>query len=291
MIERVLPSEAPIAKHLLPLTAARDPAGRLRIGGVDLLDLAEDLGTPVFVYDEEHLRVRCREALAAFGHGVAYATKAFLCKAMAALAHEEGLLLDVASGGETTMVLAAGVPPERLVLHGSNKSEDELETAITAGLGRIVVDSFDEIERLDRLVSRHGRWGGAQGEPQQVLVRVTPGVEAHTHEYVMTGQDDSKFGFSLESGAAAEAVKKLRAIRNWKSPAFTRTSGARSSGPTRSPARRLPWRLSSPRRASGSCASAGVSGLPTSTTRWHRRWSIGRPPSARRVRPPASRRG
>ena len=207
------PSEAPIARHLLPSTAARDAEGRLSIGGVDMLDLAEDVGTPVFVYDEEHLRVRCREALAAFGPGVAYGTKAFLCKAMASLAHEEGLLLDVASGGEMAVALAAGVPPGRLVLHGSNKSDDEVRQALMAGLGRIVVDSFDEIDRLELIVARLARRSGPPAaERQQVLVRVTPGVEAHTHEYVMTGQDDSKFGFGLESGAAAEAVKRLRSI-------------------------------------------------------------------------------
>ncbi len=183
-----------------------DGLGRLRIGGLDVLDLAEELGTPVFIYDEEHLRRRCRESRQAFGPRVAYASKAFLCRAMAALAHEEGCCVDVSTGGELAVALAAGVPAERLVLHGNNKSVAELEAALEAGVGRIVVDSFDEIDRLSVL---SGRRNGAGRRPR-VLVRVTPGVEAHTHEYVMTGQDDSKFGFGLASGDASRAVERLR---------------------------------------------------------------------------------
>ena len=183
-----------------------DGLGRLRIGGLDVLDLAEELGTPVFIYDEEHLRRRCRESRQAFGPRVAYASKAFLCRAMAALAHEEGCCVDVSTGGELAVALAAGVPAERLVLHGNNKSVAELEAALEAGVGRIVVDSFDEIDRLSVL---SGRRNGAGPRPR-VLVRVTPGVEAHTHEYVMTGQDDSKFGFGLASGDASRAVERLR---------------------------------------------------------------------------------
>jgi len=159
----------------------------------------------VFVYDEAHVRARCREARAAWGDGVAYATKAFLCQAMAALAHEEGLCLDVSTGGELHVALTAGVPAERLVLHGNNKSDAELRTALAAGVGRIVVDSFDELDRIERLAC------GAVGPPQ-VLIRVTPGVEAHTHEFVRTGQEDSKFGFGLASGAAADGVARLRAV-------------------------------------------------------------------------------
>ena len=178
------------------------------MGGVDLLELAEDYGTPVFVYDEQHLRARCQEAVAAFGTGVAYGTKAFLCKAMAALAADEGMALDVATGGELAVVLAAGVPPERLVMHGNNKSEEELAAALEAGVGRIVVDSFDEIRRLGQLLPKHATTGASD-----FLVRVTPGVEAHTHEYVMTGQEDSKFGFSLASGAGDKAVEAIRKIQ------------------------------------------------------------------------------
>jgi diaminopimelate decarboxylase len=193
----------PLPPSLLPDSAATNHAGRLSIAGVDVLDLCAELGTPLFVYDEDHMRRRCREAVQGWGRGVAYASKAFLCRAMARLAHEEGLMIDVSTGGELHVALAAGVPGSRLVLHGNNKSEAELVRALEAGAGRIVVDSFDEIARLERLTS------AAHIRPS-VLVRVTPGIEAHTHEYVMTGQDDSKFGFGLASGAAAEAVDRLR---------------------------------------------------------------------------------
>ncbi len=198
----------PLPRYLLPDTA-EIVAGRLSVGGCDIGDLAEEYGTPVFVYDEAHLRNRCREAVRAFGEGVAYATKAFLCTAMARLAYEEGMSLDVATGGELAVALAAGVPAGRLVLHGNNKSERELTEALTAGVGRIVVDSFDELDRLETLV--------ASGLPgPEVLVRITPGVEAHTHEFVRTGQDDTKFGFTVSTGAADEAVRRVRS-----SPAMT----------------------------------------------------------------------
>jgi diaminopimelate decarboxylase len=188
---------------LLPDGATVDASGRLSIAGIDILELCEQVGTPVFVYDEEHLRRRCQEAVAAWGPGVAYASKAFLCRAMARLAHEAGMAIDVSTGGELHVALAAGVPGVRLVLHGNNKSETELARALEVGVGRIVIDSFDEIDRLERLAVR-------QHHRPLVLVRVTPGIEAHTHEYVMTGQDDSKFGFGLSSGAAAEAVARLQ---------------------------------------------------------------------------------
>ena len=176
---------------LLPDSAALDSSGALTVGGCSLLDLAGDYGTPLFVYDEAHLRARAREAVSVFGAGnVVYASKAFLCVAMARLAHEEGLLLDVATGGELHVALAADVPAEDLVLHGNNKSLDELRAAVNVGVGRVVVDSFDELDRLETL--------HAQGHaPPRVLLRITPGIHAHTHEYVQTGQDDSKFGFGL----------------------------------------------------------------------------------------------
>ena len=191
----------PLPRHLLPDTATVASDGHLLIGGCDVLDLAERFGTPLFVYDEAHLRARCREAVAAFGDGVAYASKAFLCLAMARLAHEEGMHLDVATGGELHVALAAGVPGDRLVLHGSNKSLDELRAARAAGVGRTVVDSFDE---LDRLAVLHAE----DGVRPKVLIRATPGVEAHTHEFVRTGQLDSKFGFGVPSGDAARAVAR-----------------------------------------------------------------------------------
>lgn len=190
----------PLPTHLLPEHSAIDADGRLSIGGCDLLEVAAEFGTPLFVYDEQHLRNRCREAVAAFPDGVAYATKAFLCVAMAKLVHEEGMDLDVATGGEMHVALTAGVPADRLVLHGNNKSLAELAYARTVGVGRIVVDSFDELERLTRLHQD-------DGYAPKVLLRITPGIEAHTHEFVMTGQEDSKFGFGLRSGAAGRAIE------------------------------------------------------------------------------------
>jgi len=195
----------PVPLSLLPDNASVSADGRLAIAGCDLVDLAATHGTPLFVYDEDHLRARCREAVAAFGAGnVVYASKAFLCLAMARLAHEEGLLLDVASEGELHVASAAGVPAERLVLHGNNKSMAELRRGRREGLHHIVIDSFDELERHERLHAEDGL-------RPPVLVRVTPGIEAHTHEYVRTGHNDSKFGFGMASGAANEAVRRVGA--------------------------------------------------------------------------------
>lgn len=191
--------------RLLPETATVSGTGELSIGGVTVPALAAEHGTPLFVYDEQHLRDNCRRAVAEFGAGnVVYATKAFLCGAMARLAVEEGLLLDVASGGELHTVLHAGVPADRCVLHGNNKSAQELREAVSAGVGQIVVDSFDELERLESL--------HAEGLPApRVQLRITPGVHAHTHEFVSTGQDDSKFGFNLANGDAARAIETASA--------------------------------------------------------------------------------
>ncbi|MBI4884384.1 MAG: diaminopimelate decarboxylase [Actinobacteria bacterium] len=189
---------------LLPDSAVVGDDGSLMIGGCDVAELAARYGTPLFVYDEAHLRARCREAVAVFGPGNAvYATKAFLCTAMARLAHDEGMLLDVASGGELYVALRAGVPADALIMHGNNKSVDELRTAITSGVRRIVVDSFDELDRLDAL--------HAEGLPvPNVLARITPGLHAHTHEFIATGQDDSKFGFNLGNGSAMKAIERMR---------------------------------------------------------------------------------
>src|SRR3954471_13723684 len=142
-------SDAPIDLTLLPASARVGADGGLAIGGVDLVGLAAEFGTPLYVYDEDELRDRCRHYRAGFGEGgVAYASKAFLCTAMARLVAEEGLDLDVATGGELHVALQAGFPAERIVFHGNNKSSDELRAALAAGVGRIVVDSFDELERL-----------------------------------------------------------------------------------------------------------------------------------------------
>lgn len=173
------------------------------MGGCDVAELAAEYGTPLFVYDEAHLRQRCREAVAAFPDGVAYATKAFLCGAMAQLAHEEGMHLDVATGGEIHISLAAGVPASRLVFHGNNKSVTELRQALSAGVGRIVIDSVVDFERIETLVAE-----GTQ--IPNVLIRINPGVEAHTHEFLRTGGVDSKFGISIDGGAAAEVISRAR---------------------------------------------------------------------------------
>ncbi|MCX6515665.1 MAG: diaminopimelate decarboxylase [Actinobacteria bacterium] len=193
-----------IPLRLLPDSATIGTDDSLSIGGVRIAELAAQYGTPLFVYDEEHLRARCRAAVNAFGAGnVVYATKAFICGAMARLAHEEGLLLDVATGGELHTVLHAGVPASSCVLHGNNKSLDELRMAIAAGIDHIVVDSFDEIDRIEKL--------HADGLPiVRVQLRITPGVHVHTHEFVSTGQDDSKFGFNLNNGDAIKAITRAQ---------------------------------------------------------------------------------
>jgi diaminopimelate decarboxylase len=193
-----------IPLRLLPDNSTIGTDDSLSIGGVRIAELAAQYGTPLFVYDEEHLRARCRAAVNAFGVGnVVYATKAFICGAMARLAHEEGLLLDVATGGELHTVLHAGVPASSCVLHGNNKSLDELRMAIAAGIDHIVVDSFDEIDRLEKL--------HADGMPVvRVQLRITPGVHVHTHEFVSTGQDDSKFGFNLNNGDAHKAIARAQ---------------------------------------------------------------------------------
>jgi len=189
---------------LFPQHSTVDADGVLSIGAISISALVGEYGTPVFIYDEQHLRNTCKEAVAAFGaDNVIYASKAFLCVAMARLAHEEGLLLDVATGGELYVALTAGVPASSCVLHGNNKSDEELRTALQVGVRHVVVDSFDEIERIEKLVS--------SGLPApRVQLRITPGVHVHTHEYVSTGQDDSKFGFNLNNGDAHRAVERAR---------------------------------------------------------------------------------
>lgn len=193
-----------IPLELLADTAVVRDDGRLEVGGCDVLELAAEFGTPLFVYDEDHLRARCREAVAAFGPGVNYATKAFLCRAMARLAVEEGMHLDVSTLGEYQVARAAGVPASKLVLHGNNKSEQELRLALSEGVGRVVVDSFDELDRIEALAAE-----GVPADTPELSVRITPGVEAHTHEFVRTGQDDSKFGFGVASGDAERAIERI----------------------------------------------------------------------------------
>ncbi len=195
---------AALAPKVWPRNAVRDDAGVLTIGGVSVADIAAEYGTPVFVIDEDDFRSRCREIAAAFGGGdhVRYAAKAFLCTEIARWVDEEGLSLDVASGGELAVALHAGFPANRIALHGNNKSIAELTAAVQAGIEHVVVDSMTEIERLDAIA-------GDAGVVQDVLVRVTVGVEAHTHEFISTAHEDQKFGLSLASGAAMAAVRRV----------------------------------------------------------------------------------
>ncbi len=188
-----------------PRTAERVD-GALHLGGVDLRALAAEHGTPAYVLDTDDLLARCRAWRAAFPDAdVYYAGKAFLCTTVARWVAQEGLSLDVCTGGELAVALRAGFPTDRLLFHGNNKSVAELERAVAVGVGRIVVDSAVEVGRLAAVAGR-------AGVRQRVYVRVTPGVEAHTHEYVQTGQEDQKFGFSLASGAAAAAVAQVLAL-------------------------------------------------------------------------------
>jgi len=188
---------------LLWSSTARKLDGDLTIGGVSLADLAAQFNTPAYVLDEDDFRARARAFRDAFAaYDVYYAGKAFLCTTVARWVAEEGLRLDVCSPGELTVALRAGVDPARIGYHGNNKSHPELRRAIDAGVGRIIVDSFTEIERLARVAADLGTTAA-------VMVRVTAGVEAHTHEYIATAHEDQKFGFSITSGDALEAVRRV----------------------------------------------------------------------------------
>jgi diaminopimelate decarboxylase len=189
-----------------PRGLSRNGDGALALSGVDVRELAERYGTPAYLTDEADFRARCREFAAAFaGAEVHYAAKAFCATQVVRWIAEEGLALDVCTGGELAVALRAGFPPERITLHGNNTSPSELDGAVAAGVGAVVLDSFVEIARLADTAARHG-------VRQRVLVRATVGVEAHTHEFIATAHEDQKFGFSLASGAAAEAVRRVLAL-------------------------------------------------------------------------------
>lgn len=180
--------------------------GHLEIGGVDAVDLANQYGTPLYVYDVALIRERARGFKKTFEEAqvpaqVAYASKAFSTIAMVQLAEEEGLSLDVVSGGELYTAMAAGFPVEKIHFHGNNKSREELEMALKNGIGCIVVDNFYELDLLQTICKE-------KGVQIKILLRVTPGIEAHTHDYILTGQEDSKFGFDLQNGQAARALKQ-----------------------------------------------------------------------------------
>jgi diaminopimelate decarboxylase len=194
---------------VLPLTAeVKDD--HLFIGGMDTVELAHEFGTALYVMDEEHIRAQLRNYLEWTRYhwkdvDVVYAGKAFICKAMCRLVEEEGCYLDVSSGGELAIALAAGFPAGHIIAHGNNKTIRELTECISSGVGRIVVDSLEELARIDRLARE-------QGARQPILIRVTPGIVADTHEYIQTGAEDSKFGFGLRDGLAMEAVKEAIAL-------------------------------------------------------------------------------
>jgi len=191
--------------NVFPLGSRLNERGRLEVGGCDTVELARELGTPAYVVAEDDLRARARafiQAGAEAGHvdfHVVFASKAFPCTAVLALFADEGLWCDVASGGELHLALNAGYAAERIVMHGNAKSEAELQMVLETRVGLIVVDNFDELDRLERLIAgdAHGR------EPQGVLIRVTPDVRGETHEKISTGQADSKFGFSMDDARAA----------------------------------------------------------------------------------------
>jgi diaminopimelate decarboxylase len=193
-----------LASNVWPRNVIRGDDGEVRVAGVRVSELASVFGTPLFVIDEDDFRTRCRLMSDAFGGGanVHYAAKAFLCTEIARWIDQEGLSLDVCSGGELAVALHAGVPPERMALHGNNKSVDELTAAVRAGIGHVVLDSMTEIERLDAIA-------GQLGTVQDVLVRVTVGVEAHTHEFISTAHEDQKFGLSLANGQAMAAIRRV----------------------------------------------------------------------------------
>ncbi|MBW3624539.1 MAG: diaminopimelate decarboxylase [Armatimonadetes bacterium] len=184
--------------------------GHLEIGGCDVVDLARRFGTPLYIMDEAAIRENCRRYREAFGSRypgvkVAYASKAFLCTAMAKIVEQEGLWMDVASGGELYTARVAAFPAERLVFHGNNKSEGELQEALDYGVGRIVVDSMEELERLSRLATDAGKTA-------DILLRCTPGIDPHTHRRIRTGQEDTKFGLGVKSGAALKAIQRAREL-------------------------------------------------------------------------------
>ncbi|CAM3972585.1 diaminopimelate decarboxylase [Smaragdicoccus niigatensis] len=193
-----------LPENVWPRNARRRESGELEVAGVSVTDLAAKYGTPLFVIDEDDFRSRCREIASAFGDPkkVHYASKAFLCREIARWVAQEGLSLDVASGGELAIALSAGFPAEQIAMHGNNKSVAELTMAVEAGVGHVVLDSLVEIERLDEIARM-------SGVVQDVLIRITVGVEAHTHEFIATAHEDQKFGFSLAGGDAMEAVRRV----------------------------------------------------------------------------------
>jgi diaminopimelate decarboxylase len=201
-------------QNVFPDTAEINTQGQLVIGGCNTLELAEQYGTPVYIFDETTLRNRCRSYRQEFGKlyssmQVLYASKAYINPALAQIFQEEGLGLDVVSGGELAVARAAGFPLERVCFHGNNKTPEELTEAVEHGIGRVVVDSFYELKLLNQIAADAGK-------TQDILIRVSPGIDPHTHVYTATGIIDSKFGFSIQTGHAAAAVRQALAASNLK---------------------------------------------------------------------------
>lgn len=195
--------------QLWPASATRNSDGEIIIAGLGVTQIAKEYGTPVFIFDEADVRKRARDYVAAFTVDdikttVHYAAKAFITTKIAQWVHQEGLGIDVASAGELEVALRAGVDPIHIIMHGNNKSVSELERAVEVGVGRVIIDSLIEIERLDAIAAR-------AGVVQQVLLRLTVGVEAHTHEAISTAHEDQKFGLSVASGMAMAAVENVLA--------------------------------------------------------------------------------
>lgn len=203
---------------VLPLTSKIAPNGHLQIGGCDIVELAERFGTPLFIYDEDTIRARCRDYVTAFAATgadteIVYAGKAFMALAVCRIVANEGLGLDVMSGGEIYTALRSGFPPARLLFHGNNKAADELELGLGTGVGRFVVDSFDELELLNKMA-------GDLGKKPKIMLRLTPGIMPSTHAYVQTGQQDSKFGFGIQDGSALAATKRALELPNLELTGF-----------------------------------------------------------------------
>jgi diaminopimelate decarboxylase len=191
---------------IYPVHASHNAAGHLEIDGCDIVDLVAEHGTPLIVYEEKTLRDQCRRFMEAFrartdDFEVIYASKAFCTVAVCQVVEEEGLSIDVSAGGEYHTALVAGFPTDRMFYHGNNKTPGELDYALDNGIGFVVVDNLDEMELLESMAAQ-------RGQRQRVLLRITPGVEAHTHHYIQTGQLDSKFGFGLAEGHAVEAIRR-----------------------------------------------------------------------------------
>ena len=199
-------------RELFPFSTEVNDQDHLTIGGCDVVDLVSEFGSPLYVFDEDTLRGMCRQFVGEFSKRyansrVAYASKAFLIPYIARLVHEEGLALDIVSGGELAVAKAVGFTPEKIYFHGNNKTPDELAFALEYGIGHFVIDSFYELDLLQELA-------GQKGLKQDVMLRVSPSIDPHTHVYTTTGILDSKFGFSIETGDAAKAIRRAMEASN-----------------------------------------------------------------------------